>query len=62
MDDDQQAELEMHLAAGTDLPTALAAVQRDVESPRVSILGFKAAWVGMAIGAGLFFLWLLLLK
>lgn len=26
MDDEQLAELEMHLAAGTDLPTALAAL------------------------------------
>lgn len=29
MDEQQLAELEMHLAAGTDIPTAFAAVQRD---------------------------------
>lgn len=60
MDDDQLAELEMHLAAGTDLPTAFASVQKDSAEPRVSIFRFPAAWIGMAIGAVLFFLWLLL--
>ena len=29
IDADQLAELEIHIAAGTDVPTALAAVQRD---------------------------------
>ena len=46
----------MHLAAGTDLPTALAAVQRDEPQPRKP---GSALWVVALVIAGLV-AWLLL--
>jgi hypothetical protein len=47
MDDDQLDELEMHIAAGTDVPTAMAAVERD-EPPQQGgtvsvVIGFVVA-------------------
>lgn len=51
MDEDQLAELEMHLAAGTDLPTALAAVSDDQPPNRrgVYVAGVLALIVGLLI-------------
>ena len=56
MDEDQLAELEMHLAAGTGISTALAAVQRDA-TPQVK----QSRWfyMGLALGFAIALLWLL---
>jgi hypothetical protein len=56
VDEQQLAELEMHLAAGTDLPTALAAVQRE-EAPRAT---GKRLYLGLTLATILVFLWIVL--
>ena len=55
MNEEQLAELEMHLAAGTDLPTTLAAVQGD-DQPEPRQRG-SALWVVALVLLG-FVLWL----
>jgi hypothetical protein len=57
MDDDQLAELECHLAAGTDLPTALAALGDDQPPQSGRSIWFQ---VGLFVGLILFVLWLFL--
>jgi hypothetical protein len=49
MDEKQLAELEMHLAAGTDFPTAMAAVQHDAPTRRASPWAYVAAVVVFAV-------------
>ena len=54
MDEQQLAELELHLACGLDVPTALSAVeQQPSEAPRVKDAqpSARGAWlVGLLIG------------
>ncbi|HEX4130878.1 MAG TPA: hypothetical protein VHZ24_12620 [Pirellulales bacterium] len=57
MDDAELAELEMHLAAGTDLPTSLAALLAD---PPDESDGSTAFHWGIALGVVLIGLWWLL--
>jgi hypothetical protein len=50
-----ERELECHLAAGTDLPTAFATVDREPSGGRgLAVVGFVAALL-----AGLLILWLM---
>ena len=58
MDEDQLAELEIQLAAGIDLPPAMAAVQRD-HAPQPQRSG-AALWVVVAAVIVGFVLWLAL--
>ncbi len=54
MDKDLEDELLMHIAAGTDIPTAFAVLPRD-EQPAASS---NRGWLAVAILIGVFIAWL----